>query len=100
MACTWLRGNGDDPPLAHRGVTEVDAVPAGRHSRGKSSSAGAYWVGVDRERPVRPEDIERAEPFAGHLVPLDDGQIWTVPTARDCRIPRAGRSRRLLPADP
>jgi hypothetical protein len=84
MACTWLRGNGDDPPL---GIVESQkwtpcrpaAIPGGK------LEAGAYWVGVDRERPVRPEDIERAEPFAGHRVPLDDDQIWTVPIAR--RLP-------------
>jgi hypothetical protein len=80
MCCTWQRGNGDDPPLA---MLPSQAWTPCRPATipGGTLAKGAYWVGIDRDRPPRPEDLERKEVFCGHTVPLRDRQGWTVPTA-------------------
>lgn len=45
-------------------------------------AAGRYWMGRVAEQPIEPADLVRPRPFAGVPAALDDGQLWTVPVAR------------------
>ena len=42
---------------------------------------GAYWIGLDRTRPVRPDDLARCKLHPGYVVRLADGQHWQIPSA-------------------
>lgn len=48
--------------------------------------AGRFWLGRERSRPVRPEDLERKVMHPGADVILEDRQAWHVPIAR--QLPR------------
>lgn len=91
-ACTWVRGNADDPPLAllpSQAWTPCRPVCQETGDRRQGTEVeiprGAYWVGIDRERPPRPAELERREFYCGHPVALGDGKAWMIPTAR--RLP-------------
>lgn len=43
---------------------------------------GKAWVGFYRDDPPRPADLVCRSPIAGHLVPLNDEQLWLIPVAR------------------
>lgn len=52
-----------------------------------------YWIGYEKDRPVKPDDLLRKEFIAGHTVKLLDGNEWTIPTARSfpmgSKLPKA-----------
>ncbi len=43
-----------------------------------------FWVGINRDRPLMPEDIRRRQPphCTTSTVELEDGNTWQVPIAR------------------
>ena len=63
------------------------------------TSAGPVWVGIYRQHPPQPKDLERLEMLPGYKVQLADGQKYVLPIARgvadgddlqfDCRLPHA-----------
>lgn len=53
-----------------------------RADKAHGVEAGAYWLGLDRESPLRPEAIEHRTLFGGYWLKLRDNQQWHVPCAR------------------
>ncbi|MDQ3288913.1 MAG: hypothetical protein M3Q42_11785 [Pseudomonadota bacterium] len=74
---TWRGGNAasDVPPLI---LPSQDWQPC-RPASGLAE--GAYWLGFDRQRPVKPQDLQRDKLHAGYWLKLHDGQEWHVPAA-------------------
>jgi hypothetical protein len=78
--CTWLRGDGNDPPTAL--LPTVDWTPCRPgHVAGRELATGAYWIGLDAKKPPRPAELERKATYAGYWVTLGDGQPWHCPAA-------------------
>lgn len=48
----------------------------------QKASGGKFWIGREKDKPVRPADLQRTEIIAGHKVKLADGQEWMIPVAR------------------
>lgn len=50
-----------------------------------------YWIGWQKDKFPKPEDLMRKECVAGHIVTLGDGNKWEIPVARDfangCSLP-------------
>ena len=68
--CTWRNGDAaTDPPLDFHDGQQWQPV-----------EGASYWIGFDRERPPRPEDLERKAPIAGYGVTLLDNRTWCVPS--------------------
>lgn len=40
------------------------------------------WIGLDKEHPVTPADIQRPKPCDGRALDLADGAVWTIATVR------------------
>lgn len=40
--------------------------------------AGAFWIGIEQDRPPRPDDLAREKRFAGSDIVLEDGNSWRV----------------------
>lgn len=52
---------------------------------GRGLAAGRFWMGYEssaENSPPTPEDLARPKQYEGIAVPLDDGNLWTVPVAR------------------
>lgn len=95
LLAVWQCGDPErDPPLAVTPTQDwqpcrpVLAAGAGaRATEGEHQPpapalpAGAYWVGIDRERPPTPADLAHKTTYAGYWIRLADGQEWHVPTA-------------------
>jgi len=45
--------------------------------------AGRYWVGVWKDSPPTPKDLQRPYPYLGVNVELGDGNCWIVPKIRE-----------------
>lgn len=41
--------------------------------------AKRYWVGIDRKKKPRPDQLLRSMPLHGHPVQMGDGDLWTLP---------------------
>jgi len=54
--------------------------PASQHW--VAATCGRYWIGRETDNPPLPEDLQRPEMVAGHLVALEDGNEWLIPVAR------------------
>lgn len=70
-------GEGGEPaadPLEH----DPDAIEW-RPVRPKPGGPVTHWLGWRKDRPPRPEDVQRPERIAGHPVRLADGNEWVVP---------------------
>lgn len=53
------------------------AVPCG------DQPAGRYWVGVWKDSPILPEEIQRPYACRGTLIGMGDGKQWLIPHARE-----------------
>jgi len=77
-------GAGRDPgPRAHYApdLQEWREVQKGEGGREKGDGGG-LWIGLDRDLPPAPADLERRRVLPGYEVTLA-GQSWTVPVIRD-----------------
>jgi len=68
-----------DPERVEQG--RIGFWPDRQRWRKYPGRAGVY-VGLDRERPPKPQDLARRDQLSGHLVELADGQKWLAPIAR------------------
>jgi len=58
--------------------TWLPAVPKG------DLPAGRYWVGIERNAPPTPAQLQRQAGVDGYRVRLGDGHEWIIPAARYC----------------
>ena len=65
--------------------------PAGNHKRlgyypdkqdWHECQGGAFWIGVQKDSPPAPTELERPNKIGGHFVKLDDGNEYLIPVAR------------------
>jgi len=40
------------------------------------------WIGLDKDHPPKPEDMQRAKVFRGYEMELGDGNTWQIPLIR------------------
>jgi hypothetical protein len=76
MLALWRRGDSANDPVPAL-LPSQDWQPC---RRAGEVPAGAYWVGIDRKRPVTPADIARSQQHAGYWVTMHDGQSWHCPS--------------------
>ena len=90
----------DPGPNGQRGAVAVGGSPPKPGALSGVDGAewldcGDFWVGVDRNNPPTPKDLERAELVDGHAIRLADGNLWMIPVARHydgaTPLPRAVR---------
>ncbi len=65
-----------DPSLDNTDALDWTAAPP---EATRDLTAGRFWLGVDRDRPVVPDDLIRKSPYAGGNIRLADGNDWFVP---------------------
>jgi hypothetical protein len=80
LLAIWRTGEqGRDPSPAI--LPTQDWQPC-RANQAIGLAKGAYWIGLDKQRPLQPSDIQRSgELHPGYWLKLSDGQEWHVPTA-------------------
>jgi hypothetical protein len=83
--------------LASRGPGDAEGLLGGWLDVDPSKSIMAYqpvrqtwqqcpgfdlWIGTENEKPVRPEDLQRAKCQPGNWVQMADGNHWLIPVAK------------------
>lgn len=43
---------------------------------------GDLWIGYNKDNPPGPADLLRPDAIRGHMVTLNDGQVWEIPILR------------------
>jgi hypothetical protein len=77
VLCGWRKG--DLATDCHLGVHESQQWIAATEDPELELPAKRWWLGVELQRKVQPEDIERSELLKGQYVTLNDGASWLIP---------------------
>jgi hypothetical protein len=76
MIASWHnRDERDADPMQHR---EFEWTPARKL---RDLEEGRFWLGVSKDSPVTPHDLELPTRFNGHIVACADGNNWHIPSA-------------------
>lgn len=77
VAC-WRRAEDSNPSF---GVQDSQDWTASPPDPDLKLDAGAYWIGIERDRPVVPADLENTNRHYSAEVLLCDGNWWAIPIA-------------------
>lgn len=77
---TW-RPFGDPARDAALTFTEGQVWTPAKADEDRGLEAKRFWIGVDPDRPPRPEDLARKDQLPGEWTVLHDNQPWKIPVA-------------------